>query len=234
MSATDPTRERPILFSAPMVRAILDGRKTQTRRVATKVRHYPERSRWNFVVRTGSKSTVSVTTSDELIGFCPYGVAGDRLWVRETFTRESDPITSKLTGRYFYAASDDVDFLDDGDGGAVVNKDGTFRSPWKPSIHMPRAACRIVLEIVSVRVERLQEISEADALAEGIDSGRIPVDDYGPERIGFMFGRDDGRSTLYPTARAAFEIGWDTINGKRAPWASNPFVWVVEFRRTTP
>ena len=181
--------ERPILFSGPMVRAILDGRKTVTRRIVRGV----EMPR------------------------CPYGSPGDRLWVRETWClahpdyhdtdREAGSRPVK-DGRFcFYAATDDVDT---GDG-----------SPWKPSIHMPRWASRITLEVVCIRVERLQEIDEVDILAEGVTV------DVVAKLTGTPWAD-------MPTLHHAWERLWDSINGDRASWASNPWVWRVEFRRVQP
>ena len=181
--------ERPILFSGPMVRAILDGRKTVTRRIVRGV----EMPR------------------------CPYGSPGDRLWVRETWClahpdyhdtdREAGSRPVKDGRFYFYAATDDVDT---GDG-----------SPWKPSIHMPRWASRITLEVVCIRVERLQEIDEVDILAEGVTV------DVVAKLTGTPWAD-------MPTLHHAWERLWDSINGDRASWASNPWVWRVEFRRVQP
>ena len=215
--------ERPILFSGPMVRAILAGRKTVTRRVVTS-RHpialigsSDERgdpSAWGYffdgpdhhgymVLGRGhddchDHGKVSIP--------CPYGAAGDRLWVRETFCLR-DPEHHPERG-YWYAATDDVD-----------------EPRWTPSIHMPRRASRITLEVVGVRVERLQEIDEADARAEGAD----PADAFQVFQAGT--GR---RSDMERTHRGAFACLWDGINGDRAPWASNPWVWRVEFRQVQP
>jgi hypothetical protein len=177
-------RERPILFSGPMVRALLAGRKTQTRRVFNP----------------------AMTNKDA----CPYGVSGDRLWVREKFSPHLYD-----EGIWYWA------------DGNVADADSHRPSP---SIFMPRQASRLTLEVVGTRSEQLHALTEEDARAEGIVVGEIPADDYGPRRIGFVFGEDDGRCVLYPTARRAFEVGWDTINGDRAPWSSNPRVWVVEFK----
>jgi len=175
---------RPILFSSPMVRAILDGSKTQTRR--------------SFA------GTLGVTP-------CPYGVPGDRLWVRETFVQghpsDAGEVRYDLPLRYWYRADGDLDMWagEDGHAGDV---------PWRPSIHMPRAASRITLEITDVRVERLQAISEEDALAEGVP-----------------FVQND---PFERTARREFQDLWDSLNAKRAPWASNPWVWCLTFKRVTP
>lgn len=169
-------KERPILFSGPMVRAILGGRKTQTRRI----------------VKTGTPDDWNA---------CPYGVIGDHLWVRECFSKpyELDIQAKCFTG--FYRATD---------AGRKVK--------WMPSIFMPRWASRIALEITNVRIERLQDISEADAQREGWDwSNHDVMQTYDPVTM--------------DTARRWFQAKWDEINGKRAPWGSNPLVWLVEFKR---
>jgi hypothetical protein len=190
-------KEYPILFSAPMVRAILDNRKTQTRRVmkpqpievtGSGKRVYKDadfKKSWEDVSGTGYGSGYSD---------CPYGQPGDRLWVREAYT-----------SNYF-------------DGGAHgYRADWTpaaaellIEPRWKPSIHMPRAACRILLEITDVRVERLREISVRDAEREGYPK------DYG----------DD------PGAIPWFRSLWQSINGPDS-WEANPWVWVIEFKRIT-
>lgn len=168
--------DRPILFSAPMVRALLNGTKTQTRRVVKR-----------FEVRAGMPEP----EMQSLLRCCPYGAPGDRLWVRETFM--------DLGACYLYRA----------DAGAEAERAlAAPGQPWKPAIHMPRAASRISLEVTGVRVERLQDISEADVQAEGC--------------TGSPLGHA-ADAMLYPKL-------WDSINGPGA-WERNPFVWVVEFRR---
>ena len=143
------TKERPILFSAPMVRAILDSRKTQTRRIA-KVTDKDCKPGMitplaGFVPRTIANH----------ISYCPYGKTGDRLWVRETFKQYNGIISYKADGNWI------SDFND------IDNFNPHENIKWKRSIHMPRSASRILLEITGVRVERLQDISECDAKAEG-------------------------------------------------------------------
>ncbi len=168
--------EKPILFSGEMIRAVLDGRKTQTRRV---VKPQPV-GLW----AAPGKSR------------CPYGQPGGRLWVRETFYPERShrgPVSYRAT----WPRDDDPP-----DGG------------WKPSIFMPRWASRITLEIVSVRVEQVQDISEDDARAEGVD---------------------DGTGQTRPLHPYWFRALWDSINSKRGyGWEKNPWVWVVAFRRVIP
>lgn len=205
-------RERPLLFSGEMVRALLAGRKTQTRRV---VKEQPRRG----------NALRPILAADESFGdcaqefgeysprahlmrrlYCPYGEARDRLWVRETF-RQGDGSMS-----VHYAA----------------DPDEVSGGPWRPSIFMPRWASRITLEVTEVRVQRLQDISEEDAQAEGITfdgtwwrGGIHPV---------------KGTLQCWPHAKTAFARTWDVIQLQRkdprgCSWKSNPWCWVITFRR---
>ncbi len=203
-------KERPILFSGEMVRAILDGRKTMTRRIVT-----PQFSqKWGC--GCPNKSTFTLMNGDQEWKdafavhvdrltptghwqwvFCPYGKPGDRLWVRETWAQVGMPGT--LSGYIRYKADEQ-------------NAVGAYGAQkWKPSIFMPRWASRITLEITGVRVERLQDISEENAEAEGCTG--------------------DHRADRDLDAAQEFRSLWDSINGKRASWTSNPWVWVIEFKR---
>lgn len=206
-------KERPILMNAPMVRATLDGSKTQTRRIV-------KPGKWEH---ENAEYGVS-------FGNCPYGQPGDRLWVRETWgvvshSWDADgnmidwtpdrPATQiqemrfgqgYYSGHVIYAADGAHEWAGDDDGG------GEPRSAWHPSIHMPRAASRINLEITGVRVERLQDISEADAKAEGATPSII------------------GAHLDHLKYRAGFQSLWESINGPGS-WEANPWVWVVEFKR---
>jgi hypothetical protein len=187
-------KERPILFSAPMVRALLDGRKTQTRRVVK-----PQ----SLVGHYGG----GVTSR------CPYGVTGDRLWVRETWCQKMDD-GRFVDGEAYYFA-DDIDVMkDDGDGGHEYRKDGTAASPWCPSIHMPRWASRILLEVTDVRVQRVQEITSRDAWDEGVKCSCLsPV----PECAGNI---------------VAYKALWNSINAQRGfGWDVNPWVWAITFKK---
>lgn len=172
-------KERPILFSTPMVRAILGGRKTQTRRVV-KAQH--------------SSLVENLIDNWEGRPF-PFGKPGDRLWVRETWTHDDE-------GNISYRAQMD-DWVE-----CPGNK-------WKPSIFMPRIASRITLEISTIRVERLQDISEEDAKAEG--PSQHP--EYPKE--------------FYCSWRKAYQVLWDSINGPGS-WDRNPWVWVIEFKGVQP
>ena len=200
-------KERPILFSAPMVRAILEGRKTVTRRP---------------VKGAGLKWLEDFTpeyVADPANSLCPYGKPGDRLWLRETWYCDHFEVM-----RGPYLKPDDLDIgeaLDDGtlvyaaDGLTPYEADQPI---WKPSIHMPRWACRILLEITDVRVERLQDISRADIRAEGLQCPpELASDDVSPNY------RD-----WYPVAWREL---WESTGGD---WEANPWVWVVEFKRVTP
>lgn len=200
-------KERPILFAGPMVRAILDGRKTQTRRVVKGVpdnavlpRYYdaeraprPELAHtfgW-FVPEAGDAWPMN---DDDRLR-CPYGQPGDRLWVRETFSYPHD-WREETDGR-------EVAIWRWADGNPMY---GDWTPP-KPSIHMPRWACRLVLEVTAVRVERLQEITVGDCRAEGMDA---------------------------PLGRLSTQFAklWNSLNEKRGyGWDSNPWVWVIEFKR---
>lgn len=230
-------KERPIIFSGPMVRAILEGRKTQTRRV---VKPQPEWNNeeygWRFDQRpTGySTSTSATSVTERLAKFkCPYGAPGDRLWVREAW--------ADLRGKGFCKpVSYRADTLNKygSEDGDVQRCRLEYGVNWKPSIHMPRWASRITLEVTVVRRERLQEISEADAVAEGIE--RLGLGHMGQKtyRNYSARTRTDDRSTdrLAPVnegARYSYRALWDTINGKKHPWASNPWVWVIEFKSVT-
>jgi hypothetical protein len=205
MTTATATKERPILFSGPMVRAILDGRKTQTRRVLKYAETipegwYPDRynktANWTFWGPRGSTESGKCTLP---LFRCPYGEPGDVLWVRETWVYRSKH------DRYYYRADHLEPFTEPYAHGG-----------WKPSIFMPRAACRIKLEITDVRVERVKDISHDDAVAEGCY--RIePCEKY-PN--GNAWGR------------AGYAALWNEINAERGyGWESNPWVWAVSFRR---
>ena len=185
-------RERPILFSAPMVRAILAGNKTQTRRIMK-----PRRDRYVGCELALNELAGEVNAGDYTNApMAP----GDRLWVREAHY---------IIGEYrevFFCATQDSNH----------SPTLSWPGPWRPSIHMPRWASRITLEVTGVRAERLQEISYEDARAEGAE-----------------FWRNDGTLTELPPCSAhryEFEDLWTSINGADS-WNANPWVWVVSFRR---
>lgn len=223
-------KERPILFSGLMVRAILEGWKKVTRR-AMKPQPVLDGHFWTFGGAGWSDRINSVTpiAGHSLANNCPYGQPGDRLWVRETFfafgrweTRFSQKkgrdewhfVDMTLdTGRsYQYDSLEGQDFKP---------KRSSITPAWwmRPSIHMPRRASRILLEVTSVRVERLQDISHEQARAEGVRNH--------PD---IESGRVDG---CILTHKALFECLWCDTYGDES-WFANPWVWVVEFKRVTP
>lgn len=169
-------RERPLLFSGPMVVALLNGTKTQTRRIV----------KWRFGFETPNEFS-----KEDIQRLCPHGRAGDKLWVKETF--QPVQLAGEAT-QWRYAATDEK---------GLAN--------WRPSIFMSRKASRITLEIISVKVEWLQDITDADAIAEGCCG--VSATQFGVPNFKYL---------------------WDSINGKYFPWKSNPFVWRIEFKRTTP
>ncbi len=196
--------DRPILFSAPMIRAILAGTKTQTRRTIKGE---------GLFVSSGAidgHGVVSMTDAGIREVRCPYGQPGDRLWVRETWLTVMGEDT-------FYRA----DYAHDPAG------DRAHGVAWKPSIHMPRSRSRITLEVTGVRVQRLQAISEADAVAEGIEPIGHTGPDAGPNRYSLRMGHGWANA---PTAAECYRLLWETINGPGS-WDADPLVWVVEFRR---
>ncbi|HBT5247447.1 TPA: hypothetical protein ACNH3X_004851 [Klebsiella pneumoniae] len=215
--------ERGMIFNAEMVRALLDGRKTQTRRPIkwkqtrfTEIGEREDGSKWPW--------SEDAEHACDFWHPCPFGAVGDRIWVRETWgvvshafsddglmidwvpDRPSTAIhempfgNGYYSGYAIYAADGDFTWGDD-DG----YEDG--RSCWKPSIHMPRAASRILLEITDVRVERLRSMSQDDARAEGVIAASGPME-----------------------AGLAFRELWDSIYGEES-WKANPWVWVIEFKR---
>ena len=198
-------KERPILFNAPMVRALLSGQKTQTRRAvkpqfavdAVPAEMGATNERGHQISGHSGEWWCDAEGNPEKSVRCPYGQPGDRLWVRETWAQPDKRADNR--GLWVYAA----DWPD--------AERPTHR--WRPSIHMPRAASRILLEVIAVRVERLQDISEADAVAEGVD---------------FAGHTDEIMHDYSPDER--FSMLWESINGAGS-WNENPWVWVVEFRR---
>ena len=221
-------KERPIIMSAPMVRALLEERKTQTRRVLNPQPSHDQYHVWRGRVTRDEEHRMwcwkdlaleniwdfpNGEDRKELALHCPYGVPGDRLWVREAFLIDDRTLITGPLPRvepnldwqdctYYRADGECCEQIPEC---ACAEYDG--KTPWRPSIFMPRWVSRITLEITDVRVQRLQEISEEDAIAEGYEVA------FGPG----MFSR-------------AFDSFWDSINAKKHPWASNPWVWAITFR----
>lgn len=235
--ATTIIKERPILFSGPMVRAILDGRKTQTRRVLNLEDALHEDAVPSRILewREQHGEWFGLHEYDTIANCkCPYGQPGDRLWVRESFTPCEGP------GHHCKIADATYVCYRDGEQKHVSSGEITpwrlpnppdwskqKSNPFSPSIHMPRWASRINLEIVCIRVERLNDISHHDALQEGLiewsDPPRVSTLHYG-------LSRADCWETSAPSA---YKRLWSTIHAADGPngWAANPWVWVVEFKR---
>lgn len=201
-------KERQIIFSAPMVRAMLDGSKTQTRRVVKPQPYIDQMGNACWNGHNFGQSAQGVPHIKQLASpfpssktkrvYCPYGIPGDQLWVRETWWHDEED------NAIIYRADPKSSIVD-------MNKHetGLAKYNWRPSIFMPRCASRITLEITRVRVEPLQNISDADSLAEGV---------Y-PTSTG-----------LYPgSPRTAYQQLWESINGPGS-WDANPWVWVIEFK----
>ena len=211
-------KERPILFSSAMVRALLAGTKTQTRRAA---KIDVTMGRESILAPHLGKRYAPVyllpENAIEAVACCPYGQPGDRLWVRESFAHVYRTNTEPPA-----RSPEDVAYMADG-----LKADPYVYGTWKPSIHMPRWASRITLEITSVRVERLQDISEADAKAEGITPHDV--------RQFWLFGASEARrASIYREAAVEpYRQLWESINGPGS-WGANPWVWAVEFRKVTP
>jgi hypothetical protein len=245
-------RERPIFFSGPMVRALLAGHKTQTRRLVkipawiTKRGLHPRTDEWmgNRYTKgsgqypggnpqfTGDQpSGLLITCLDGTCQLlpCPYGVSGERLWVRETW-KASERAADMVDGIQFAA---DGSFIPIENSRAAADRWGDVYDNgrhgarcWRPPIFMPRWASRINLEVTGIRLERLQAITEADAAAEGVEKF---FDRYAQcsreQRI------CTGELALAAPYRASFACTWDEINGDRDLWSSNPWVWAIVFKR---
>lgn len=206
--------EKPILFSGKMVRQILRGRKTQTRRV---IKPQPPHWRWND--HSWDDRCIDVGTGerdDAYYVICPYGKPGDRLWVRETWAHDDPSCKDVRCGNrdhIWWKATEKKIVADSFAGDAH----------WRPSIHMPRWASRLTLEIVNVRVERVQEITPANCKAEGIYIPHPTPPITTDEALKHLGEYKNG-----------FALLWDSINSKRGySWDANPWVWVVEFKRVT-
>ncbi|CVD90322.1 Uncharacterised protein [Serratia marcescens] len=209
-------KERPVIFNSEMVRAILDGRKTQTRRVMAV---QPESNQLGLLRITDStkrsdigkyhwaESNATGTHQRSALFSCPFGQVGDRLWVREAYQGplfNFDQMETYLEDTSKFERPEFCEYrADGGKTPEYYDADDNLRFGWKPSIHMPRWASRITLEITGVSVERLQDISEEDAIAEG-GTKHFNIDWFGPL--------------------------WASIYGVDS-WNANPWVWVIAFHR---
>lgn len=209
--------ERPILFSGPMVKAILDGRKAQTRRVSVQPQITGERPMWR-----DAKADLWREKHHFIRDCCPYGKPGDRLWIKTGYTTRYDTMFDHTMW-----SVEGVGFITT--HGRAYSKSGKAkRDGGHPAMFMPQwlsAELRLPeLEISDVRVHRLDEISEEDALAEGIiklpATGRCVLSE-GAQYFGNAYGN----------ARTAFTALWDSINGKTHPWAANEWAWAITFKR---
>lgn len=195
-------KEHPILYSTPMVQAILQGRKTITRRVV-KPQPRIDKQTGDVYLKSFNEVIPVEEWAQAHAALCPYGKVGDKLWVRETFA-----VIGHTTKHYVYKA--------DAEG---IPKWEDMK--WKPSIFMPRAACRITLQITSEKVERLQDITEDQAIAEGIF--------YNEGLKGFT-SDNEGRNFHASDPRKSFMKLWIAINGEDS-WDANPFVWAIGFNK---
>lgn len=227
-------KERPIIFSAPMVRALLAGEKTQTRRVV-KLPHSNPLGQWETLLLGGqdggrtkdgdtmpAQMAIGHSRTGDILLF-PYGQPGDRLWVRETFMDlqgtgvEHRPDPRGPLHRYAYQAD-----TPPGSRGDEARKE--YGLKWKPSIHMPRAASRITLEVTDVRVELLHDISESDCWAEGIEEVMYDFDDAAQIDMANRLG------CCIEDVKPLYALWWDREHGKGS-WDANPWVLVVEHKR---
>lgn len=219
--------KRPIIFSTPMVQAIIEGRKIMTRRVFRNPYHPSLKAEpcdcspteglvevefYNDLIALNGKLIEELRGHRRWTG-CPHGVPGDGLWVRETWNLHGRPDISE--SKFIYKA----------DKSESISK----ILPWKPSIYMPKIACRICLEITSIRFEMIQDISKNDAIREGIKVGFDRDDPSTP--LYYFYPCGDLRDDSYVTDPiCSFYSLWRSINGQKS-WDNNPFVWVIEFKR---
>lgn len=201
-------KERPILFSGPMVRAILEGRKTQTRRVVK-----PQRHPLGYWIKAEGVAEEFLNATEAIR--CPYGKPGDWLWVKETW-RTTDSLDHVKPSNIRPGAQ-----IEYKAGGHNVNgfqgHPLTGMGKWRPSIFMSKWMSRVILEIVSVRVERLKDISGSDCCAEGCKGGNGSIPGY----------------AFSATPREHYRHVWESINGVGS-WATKPYVWVIEFKEVKP
>lgn len=216
---------KPILFSTEMVKAILEGRKTQTRRTKS-LKHLTDHEYKGTIVFQGALHAVFVKDNIQTLVKAPYSEGGI-LWVRETWMNGPNAHLEGMD-KYKYKASVSQQFIDECPG------------YWKPSIHMPRKACRLFLKVKSIRVERLQDITPSDAVDEGIEYWNIDKDALEGGELAADFKnyiwKDDPKNPFYNFPSFAnciesYKSLWQSINGEQS-WNDNPFVWVIEFEKT--
>ena len=232
-------KERGIIFSGPMVRALLEGKKTQTRRVVkgrpayspnakhVAINPYATDGTWwqwyDSKPRFGKNGFIGKPGYHGDAAKCPYGVPGDRLWVRESYRAFvfDDPHIEYRAGGIGFEGDERCYTIG---GGSYAEAQRQWDAgpkqitpDWRPSIHMPRWASRLTLEITDVRAERLHDVLLTDIVAEGIPKDADDTLYYGERAVN--------------GPRGAFAVLWDSINGKTFPWASNPWVWRIAFKR---
>lgn len=209
-------KERPILMSAPMVLATIEDRKTQTRRIANAGAFHSDVYTVGIVGEIDGCAAVHLSDCAHagLDVRCPYGRAGDRLWVKETFSAHG---AFGADGRIFYRAD-------------IADGQEPHGLHWKPSIFMPRKASRMTLEITAVRCERLNTISEEDAGAEGVEEMMVGT---ARAHVWRDYGLKGDAHFACTSAKESYQTLWDSINGAGA-WAKNPWVWVITFSRIKP
>lgn len=211
-------KEKPVLFGAEMVRAIMECRKTQTRRIINKLNGFGDITEFKVSDTRGYDWTFrnkrmlwNDLRHDELMAACPWGKPGERLWVREAWQPwqlNGDPAVLYRADKAILPCEE-------------ASKYQVFAAelPWKPSIHMPRWACRLMLEITGIRVERIQDISEDDAIAEGCKAEyhEIPDSPFSPGEIAGHSAFEDFASLWHE----AYPDSWDR----------NDWVWVIDFKK---
>lgn len=222
---------KPILFSDSMVRAILDGRKTETRRIV-KIQsgptEYPGAGGAQCVQISGKNYWWNSQKShpEHVLNACPYGQPGTRLWVREAWRPVVDKQLLDCIEYRADGARIKPDVPDDNTGFRFSSECDSDQGRWRPSIHLPRWASRLELEVQEVRVERLHEITDQGAIAEGVELEAYPVRSSPTDDYLWRDYLNPGLSE--PSARRSYQSLWASIHGEES-WEKNPWVWVVVF-----